>query len=88
MSANVSGIIERQLFQSADAPLYRTRWTVIVALASLALSLTIFANVQYWISDYRIRRKRNYDAEKESCHCEGRDRSISISKAMAVLEKY
>lgn len=71
-SANASGIIKSQLFHSADALLYRTGWTVIVALVPLAPFLTISANVQHWISGYGIGRKRNYDAEKKFCHLEGR----------------
>ncbi|KAK4152520.1 hypothetical protein C8A00DRAFT_34764 [Chaetomidium leptoderma] len=49
MSANVAGIIGSQLFQAEDAPLYRTGWTVIMVLVSLALLMSIFANAQYWL---------------------------------------
>ncbi len=57
MSANCSGIIGSQLFQSADAPLYRTGWSVIVALTTLALVSAVFANVQYWWLNRRLRSK-------------------------------
>lgn len=56
MSANCSGIVGSQLFQQSDRPLYRTGWTVIVALASLALFSTIVANIQYWFLNRRLRR--------------------------------
>jgi hypothetical protein len=49
MSANLSGIIGSQLFQAADAPLYKKGWTIEVALISVALFMCIVANVQYWL---------------------------------------
>ncbi|KAF2100223.1 alternative sulfate transporter [Rhizodiscina lignyota] len=54
MSANCSGIIGSQLFQQADAPLYRTGWTVIISLISVALLCTIWANVQYRLFNRRL----------------------------------
>ncbi|AEO70550.1 uncharacterized protein THITE_2122161 [Thermothielavioides terrestris NRRL 8126] len=47
MAANSSGIIGSQIFQAPDAPLYRTGWTVIVVLVSVALLMSVIANVQY-----------------------------------------
>jgi len=49
MSANIAGIIGSQLFQAEDAPLYRKGWTAILALVSVALLMSILANVQYWL---------------------------------------
>ncbi len=49
MSANIAGIIGSQIFQAPDAPLYRTGWSVIVALISGALLMAILANAQYWL---------------------------------------
>ncbi|KAK3300565.1 major facilitator superfamily domain-containing protein [Chaetomium fimeti] len=49
MSANLSGIIGSQLFQATDAPLYKMGWTVILALISVAVVMSIAANVQYWV---------------------------------------
>ncbi len=56
MSANCSGIIGSQLFQAKDKPLYRTGWTVIVSIISVALFFTILANFQYWYLNRRLRR--------------------------------
>ena len=49
MGANISGIIGSQIFQAEDAPLYKTGWTVILVLVSLALLMSIVANLQYWL---------------------------------------
>ncbi|KAL6241069.1 hypothetical protein RBB50_011972 [Rhinocladiella similis] len=57
MSANCSGIVGSQLFQQGDKPLYRVGWTVIVALVSLALFFTIWANVQYRLLNRRLRSR-------------------------------
>ncbi|KAK4041457.1 hypothetical protein C8A01DRAFT_14796 [Parachaetomium inaequale] len=48
-SANIAGIVGSQIFQAEDAPLYRTGWTVILVLVSLALLMSIVANLQYWL---------------------------------------
>ncbi|KAL9096526.1 MAG: hypothetical protein Q9165_001523 [Trypethelium subeluteriae] len=61
MSANCSGIIGSQLFQQSDGPLYRTGWTVIIAVASVALFFTIWANVQYVLLNRRLRSKGNLE---------------------------
>ncbi|KAM0285785.1 hypothetical protein ACHAQH_001247 [Verticillium albo-atrum] len=53
MSANTSGIVGGQLFQQQDAPLYRTGWSVIIALVSLAVFASAVSNVQYWILNRR-----------------------------------
>ncbi|KAL2165666.1 hypothetical protein VTG60DRAFT_4049 [Thermothelomyces hinnuleus] len=49
MGANLSGIIGSQIFQAEDAPLYKTGWTVIMALVSVALLMSVVANLQYWL---------------------------------------
>ncbi|KKY27275.1 putative alternative sulfate transporter [Diplodia seriata] len=46
MAANAAGIVGGQLFQASDKPLYKTGWTVIVALTSVGLVFTVLANVQ------------------------------------------
>ncbi|KAF5654218.1 alternative sulfate transporter [Fusarium sp. NRRL 25303] len=58
MSANTSGIIGSQLFQEHDAPLYKTGWTAIMALASVGLVMAVIANLQYFfLNGRRIGRK-------------------------------
>jgi Kef-type K+ transport system membrane component KefB len=64
MSANTSGIIGSQLFQRQDGPLYKTGWTVIVALASVGLFFCIFAFFQYWILN-RVTRKHSHQDSNE-----------------------
>jgi MFS transporter, ACS family, DAL5 transporter family protein len=54
MSANCSGIVGSQLFQAKDAPHYRTGWTAIVALISVAIALATFNVVQYWLSNKKL----------------------------------
>ncbi|KAF4121859.1 Major Facilitator Superfamily [Geosmithia morbida] len=56
MSANCSGIIGSQLFQEADGPLYRIGWSAIVGLVSLSLFLSLWANLQYWVLNWRLAR--------------------------------
>ncbi|KAF4457742.1 hypothetical protein F53441_366 [Fusarium austroafricanum] len=53
MSANTSGIIGSQLFQEHDAPLYKTGWTAIMALASVGFVMAIIANLQYFFLNGR-----------------------------------
>ena len=69
MSANCSGIVGSQLFQAKDAPHYRTGWTVIVSLISVAIVLATFNIVQYWLSNKRLDMKRvgstEYNGEDE-----------------------
>lgn len=55
MSANTSGIVGSQLFQAKDGPLYPVGWSIIVALASVALFMTVVANVQYWLLNRKVR---------------------------------
>lgn len=51
MSANTSGIIGSQIFQQQDRPLYRTGWTIIIALVSFSLVMSVVANIQYrWLN--------------------------------------
>ncbi|PSN69523.1 alternative sulfate transporter [Corynespora cassiicola Philippines] len=56
MSANTSGIIGSQLFQSQDGPLYPIGWSVVVAFLSLGLVCLSVANAQYWLLNRRLRR--------------------------------
>ncbi|KAL2132613.1 hypothetical protein VTI74DRAFT_3603 [Chaetomium olivicolor] len=57
MSANIAGIIGSQIFQAEDAPLYKTGWTVITVLVSIALLMSVLANVQYWLLNRFQKRK-------------------------------
>ncbi|KAK7419658.1 hypothetical protein QQX98_003249 [Neonectria punicea] len=62
MMANCSGIVGGQLFRQADGPLYRTGWTVSVALLSTTVVAGIFANWQYsWLN--RRQAKESEDNE-------------------------
>jgi hypothetical protein len=47
IGANISGIIGGQIFKAEDAPMYKTAWTVNIALASGALLMAFLANAQY-----------------------------------------
>ncbi|KAK4132811.1 MFS general substrate transporter, partial [Trichocladium antarcticum] len=60
IGANISGIIGGQIFQAEDAPMYRTAWTVIMSLASLALAMSVFANAQYWLLN-RLQKRKGED---------------------------
>ena len=61
MSANTSGIIGSQLFQQQDGPLYRTGWSVILALVTVALVASIAANAQYYfLNGRRFTRNGKY----------------------------
>ena len=53
MSANTSGIIGSQLFQSQDAPFYPIGWSAIIALISVALLSGAATNAQYWFLNRR-----------------------------------
>ena len=53
MAANTAGIIGSQLFQQPDSPLYKTGWTIIVALVSVAFVASIAGNVQYYLLNKR-----------------------------------
>jgi hypothetical protein len=55
MAANTAGIVGSQIFQQDDRPLYRTGWTVIVSLVSLALVASVVANTQYYFLNKRRR---------------------------------
>ncbi|OKL57205.1 hypothetical protein UA08_07359 [Talaromyces atroroseus] len=68
MSANASGIVGSQLFQSGDAPLYPIGWSLIVSLVSFGLFLTIFANIQYWLCNLRIARKAKSDGKERKLY--------------------
>ncbi|KAK0632608.1 major facilitator superfamily domain-containing protein [Immersiella caudata] len=59
MSANTSGIVGSQIFQQEDRPLYRTGWTIIIALATFALIMSVVANVQYRVLNRRGKTKQD-----------------------------
>ncbi|KAL1622434.1 hypothetical protein SLS54_004999 [Diplodia seriata] len=62
MAANAAGIVGGQLFQASDKPLYKTGWTVIVALTSVGLVFTVLANLQYWWLNRGIVRRERQSA--------------------------
>lgn len=64
MSVNTSGIVGSQIFQQEDRPLYRTGWTIILALASFSLVMYVVANIQYHVLNRRWKTKK--DGEKFS----------------------
>ena len=72
MSANTAGIVGSQIFQQADRPLYRTGWTVIVSLVSLALVASVFANAQYYFLNRRRRGTSSVTAATGEEETEGR----------------
>ncbi|KAM0330873.1 hypothetical protein ACHAQA_003829 [Verticillium albo-atrum] len=53
MSANTSGIVGGQIFQQQDAPLYKTGWSVIIGLVSVAVVSSALSNIQYWVLNRR-----------------------------------
>lgn len=55
MAANTAGIVGSQIFQQDDRPLYRTGWTIIVSLVSVALVASVVANAQYFFLNRRRR---------------------------------
>lgn len=57
MAANTAGIVGSQIFQQDDRPLYRTGWTVIVSLVSVALVASVVANAQYYLLNRRHRQR-------------------------------
>ncbi|CAK7236665.1 hypothetical protein SCUCBS95973_009685 [Sporothrix curviconia] len=63
MSANASGIVGSQFFQAKDKPLYKTGWTVILAMVSVGLVMSAIANVQYYLLNRKkLRENPNVDA--------------------------
>jgi hypothetical protein len=59
MSANTSGIVGSQIFQQEDRPLYRTGWSIILALATFALMMSVVANLQYRALNRRGKTKQD-----------------------------
>lgn len=57
MTANSAGIAGAQVFQAHDKPLYRTGFTVILAMGSLGLAAALVANAQYFWLNKRLDRK-------------------------------
>ncbi|KJR89056.1 transporter [Sporothrix schenckii 1099-18] len=58
MSANTSGIVGSQLLQAKDSPLYKTGWTVMLALVSVGLVMSVIANVQYYLLNKKKQREQ------------------------------
>ncbi|SCO35396.1 related to nicotinamide mononucleotide permease [Fusarium fujikuroi] len=66
MTANAAGLAGAQIFQAHDAPFYRTGFTVILTLASIALVFAIVSNTQYlWLNKKLVAK-----AESEEHHAE------------------
>ncbi|KAL1302327.1 hypothetical protein AAFC00_002737 [Neodothiora populina] len=65
MSANLGGIVGAQIFQAEDAPHYKTGWTVIVCLISVAIVMNLFNNVQYRLSNRALAKAEANDALDE-----------------------
>ncbi|GAB7352530.1 hypothetical protein MBLNU459_g2923t2 [Dothideomycetes sp. NU459] len=77
MAANAGGIVGGQLFQASDAPHYRTGWTAIVCLISVAVAANLFAQAQYFVCN----RKH---AVLEQTEPEQKDKRV----AMVVKNRY
>lgn len=57
MTVNAAGLAGAQIFQAQDKPLYRTGFTVILTLASVALVFAIGSNAQYlWLNKKLVRK--------------------------------
>lgn len=63
MTVNTAGLAGAQIFQAHDAPLYRTGFTVILTLASIALAFGIAANAQYMWLNKKLGKKEEVDYE-------------------------
>lgn len=63
MTANTAGLAGAQIFQSYDAPLYRTGFTVILTLASVALVFSLTSNAQYLWLNKKLARKEAAEEE-------------------------
>ncbi|CAI6044115.1 unnamed protein product [Clonostachys chloroleuca] len=63
MTVNTAGLAGAQIFQAHDAPLYRTGFTVILTLASIALAFGIAANAQYMWLNKKLGKKEEFDYE-------------------------
>ncbi|KAF4339013.1 nicotinamide mononucleotide permease [Fusarium beomiforme] len=66
MTANAAGLAGAQIFQAHDAPLYRTGFTVILTLSSIALVFAIGSNTQYLWLNKKLDRKELSEEELEA----------------------
>ncbi|KAL9570402.1 hypothetical protein ACKAV7_005481 [Fusarium commune] len=67
MTANAAGLAGAQIFQAHDAPLYRTGFTVILTLASIALVFAIVSNAQYlWLNKKLAAKGRLEEGQVEA----------------------
>ncbi|KAG9503523.1 hypothetical protein J7337_003474 [Fusarium musae] len=64
MTANAAGLAGAQIFQAHDAPLYRTGFTVILTLASIALVFAIVSNAQYLWLNKKLESKGHLEEEQ------------------------
>ncbi|KAJ4115392.1 hypothetical protein NW768_011244 [Fusarium equiseti] len=64
MTANAAGLSGAQIFQAHDAPFYRTGFTVILTLASIALAFAIGANAQYLWLNKKLASKSQFEEER------------------------
>ncbi|KAH7207358.1 MFS transporter [Fusarium oxysporum] len=71
MTANAAGLAGAQIFQAHDAPLYRTGFTVILTLASIALVFAIVSNGQYLWLNKKLAAKGQLEEEQVEAAGEG-----------------
>ncbi|KAF4498931.1 nicotinamide mononucleotide permease [Fusarium agapanthi] len=71
MTANAAGLAGAQIFQAHDAPLYRTGFTVILTLASIALVFAIVSNMQYLWLNKKLAAKGRLEEEQVEAAGEG-----------------
>jgi hypothetical protein len=63
MAANSGGLVGSQLLRGDDAPLYRRGFKVCVCLLSFALGVGILQHIQYRLTNQRLARREETDAE-------------------------
>ncbi|KAM0547309.1 hypothetical protein ACHAPJ_010444 [Fusarium lateritium] len=78
MTANAAGLAGAQIFQAHDAPLYRTGFTVILTLASIALVFAIISNAQYLWLNKKLSEKDNATQELREEVVEGNKWRFSL----------
>ena len=65
MAANSGALVGSQLLRGDDAPLYSRGFRVCVGLMALALAVGIAQHIQYRLSNIRIVKKLEGDAESD-----------------------
>ncbi|KAL6915246.1 hypothetical protein FSST1_013006 [Fusarium sambucinum] len=78
MTANAAGLAGAQIFQAHDAPLYRTGFTVILTLASIALVFAVGSNAQYLSLNKSLSEKEKAVQEAEEGVVEGNKWRFSL----------